>query len=78
MQKLILSKDFVTERWTVYGMIPQSVDYVILSLRGPVLLRDADIESSLCTGKVVGSLLMTEKFHCTLPFAYRHLILRIR
>lgn len=43
MRKLILSKDFVTERWTVYGMIPQSVDYVISSLRGPVLLRDADI-----------------------------------
>lgn len=48
MQKLILSKDFVTEKWTVYGMILPSVGCVILSLREPMLLRDADIESSEC------------------------------
>lgn len=76
IQKFILSKDLVTGRWTVYGMISQSVGYVILSLIGSMLLRDADIESSDCPGKVVDSPLMTETFHCTLPFAYRHLILK--
>lgn len=32
IKKFILSKDFVTGRWTVCGMISQSVGYVILSL----------------------------------------------
>lgn len=48
MQKAILSKNFVTGRWTVYEMTLRSVIHVILSLKKPVSFEDADIEPSGC------------------------------
>lgn len=46
MQKVILSKNFVTGQWTVYEMTLLSVRHVILSLKRSVLFGDADIEPS--------------------------------
>lgn len=46
MQKVILSKNFVTGRRTVYEMTLQSVRHVVLSLKRPALFGNADIEPS--------------------------------